>query len=357
MNNPYDDQQHLRAVDAGDMLSHIDAFADQLQNAWDLSQTLPLPDSHRTPRQIVLCGMGGSAIGGDLAAALISTSSPVPWSVVRGYDIPAYVSGPETLVLASSFSGNTEETLAATEGALHNGTRLLALTTGGKLADHAAAHGYPLWQFDYVSQPRAALGWSFGLLVGLAHRLELAPNLDRDLADAITLLREHQAQYAWDVPFDENPAKGGASRLVGRLPVVLGSGMFEVIARRWKGQLNENAKTWAGFEGMPEANHNMVVSVGFPAAHDISLSALFITSPQYDHPRVQLRHQLTCDMCQENNILAEIFRPAGDSALAQMLHAIQYGDYVSFYLALAYHADPTTIEPIVRLKDKLAQHP
>lgn len=157
-----DDQNHLRAIDRDDMLGHIDALADQFEHAWQRALTLPLPETHRAPRQIALAGMGGSAIGGDLTAALVAATSPAAFHVVRGYTLPAYVRGADTLVIASSHSGNTEETLAAADQALERGVRMLAISTGGALAEHAARHGYPLWQFDYASQPRAALGWASG---------------------------------------------------------------------------------------------------------------------------------------------------------------------------------------------------
>lgn len=349
-----DDLTHMQELDPQNMMGHIDAWPIQLEQAWQAAQTLPLPNSARRARQIVLCGMGGSAIGGDLLAALISASSPVPFSVLRGYDLPAYVTGPDTLVIASSNSGNTEETLAAAEIALGRGVQLLALTTGGALAEHAEAHGYPLWQFAYKSQPRAALGWSLGLLIGLAHRLGLAPALEADVAEAVALLTEFRAVYTSSSPIAQNPAKRGAGQLIGRLPVFFGSGLFEPVARRWKGQINENAKAWAQAEALPEANHNLVAALEFPADHDLPIAAVFITSPQYDHPRVTLRHQLTFRMCLENAIMADTFVPQGISALAQMAHAILYGDYVSYYLAVAYEQDPTLIAPILELKDMLA---
>ncbi|MBN1562425.1 MAG: bifunctional phosphoglucose/phosphomannose isomerase [Anaerolineae bacterium] len=344
----------MRAIDCDDMLSHIDALADQFENAWNHAQALPLPNDYGDVRQIVVCGMGGSAIGGDLTAALVSATSPVPFTVLRGYDLPAYVSGPETLVIASSNSGNTEETLAAAHQAIERGAKLLAVTTGGTLTAHATAHGYPLWQFSYQSPPRAALGWSFGLLIGLAARLQLAPNLEADLQEALAVMRQYQPLYAIDTPVAQNPAKRGAGQLIGRIPVVHGSGIFEPVARRWKGQFNENAKTWAQFEAMPEANHNAVTGIINPEDRIPNMAALFIDSPEFDHPRVSLRYTFTGQIYLQNGIKVDTFHPQGNSALAQMCHAIQYGDYTSFYLALAYEADPTEIAPIIELKTRLA---
>lgn len=350
-----DDHAHLRAVDAENMLDHIDALPTQFAEAWKLAQKQVLPASHQQPKQIVLCGMGGSAIGGDLLAVLISATAPVPFVVLRSYDLPAFVAGPETLLIASSNSGNTEETLAATDQALSRGVQLLAISTGGALAEHAAANGYPLWQFTYKSQPRAAIGWSFGLLIGLAHRLGLAPTLEADLVEALAVMREYQPRYSMDTPSSGNSAKGTALRLFGALPVCFGSGIFEPVVRRWKGQLNENSKVWAQYEPMPETNHNAVASVAWPTSQQIATTAWFLTSPEFDHPRVTLRHQLTAQLCEEAGMATVSFTPRGQSALAQMCHAIQFGDYVSFYVAMAYGADPTAIAQIMTLKAQMAQ--
>ncbi len=169
-----DTPERFAALDPQAMLSHIHALPDQVENAWALAHTLPLPEEYLHTRLIVLSGMGGSAIGGDYLAALVAHASPVPILVVRGYDLPAYVAGSDVLLIASSNSGNTEETLAAYEEAGRRGVKRLAITTGGTLAARAAADGVPLWQFTYRRQPRAALGWSLGLLIGLADRLGLA---------------------------------------------------------------------------------------------------------------------------------------------------------------------------------------
>lgn len=350
-----DDLQHMKTVDPDNMLAHIVALPDQFENAWRRAQTFSLPETHRHPRQIVLLGMGGSAIGGDLLAALIAGTSPVPFAVVRGYDLPAFISGPDTLVIASSFSGGTEETLAAADQALARGIRLLGITTGGKLAEHARTHNYPLWTFDYRSQPRAALGWSFGLLIGLAHQLNLAPHLEADLKEAVALLRDQRAIYAAENVVTQNPAKRDAGQMIGRIPVFYGGGYFEPVARRWKGQINENAKAWAQYEPMPEANHNAIVGTSFPEERMSNMLNIFITSRQYDHPRVQLRHELTFKLCLQHGIMADKFHPKGQSALAQMCHAIQHGDYISYYVAMAYGADPTPVAPIMELKEQMSQ--
>jgi glucose/mannose-6-phosphate isomerase len=351
-----DDRDFMQSTDRANMIGDIDAFADQLDHAWTLARSCPLPDAYHHPRQIVLCGMGESAIAGDLVAALVSRTSPAPLIVLRDYVLPAYVSGPDTLVIAHSLSGSTEETLSAAQHAVERGVHTLAITTGSQLATHANTHSYPLWQYDHKGGSRAALGWSLGLLIGLAHRLGLAPTLEADLKEAITLLRAERQVFGVDSPLGRNPAKRGAGQLVGRIPVFFGGELFEPVARRWKNQLNETAKVWAQYEVLPEANHNTVVGIDYPEERMMNMSAVFISSKQYNHPRVYLRHKLTYQLYLQNGIMVDTFHPKGDSALAQLCHAAQYGDYLSYYTAMAYGTDPSSVAPIDEIKKQLVQH-
>src|SRR5512142_1675643 len=161
-----DDLKHFKELDSLDMLGEIDGLPTQLQTAWELGQTPPLPDI-TTPTSIVISGMGGSAIGADLVAAAISATCPVPVIVHRDYGLPAFARGKSTLMIASSHSGNTEETLDSFETARKQDCTIMAVTTGGELAKRAAQCGYPVWTFEHAGQPRAAVGFSFGLLLAI----------------------------------------------------------------------------------------------------------------------------------------------------------------------------------------------
>ncbi len=349
-----DSPERFAALDPQAMLSHIHALPDQVENAWKAAHDLPLPEDYRRPRLIVLSGMGGSAIGGDYLAALVAHASPVPILVIRGYDLPAYVSGSDVLVIASSNSGNTEETLAAYAEAGRRGVRRLAITTGGELAARAAADGVPLWQFTYSSQPRAALGWSFGLLVGLADRLGLAGGLAADVSETVTLLRQERAAFGPEVPAERNGPKRYAGQFCGRIGLIMGSGIMAPVARRWKGQINENAKNWAEFDELPEQNHNGVAGTEMPERGLEQIFCMLLRS-SYDHPRVALRHDLTYRLFLQQGINTDTFVARGQSRLAQMLSATQFGDYMSFYLAMLNEVDPTPVPQIENLKAGLAR--
>ncbi len=350
-----DDPQRFRQLDPDDMLGHINALPDQFEAAWQHAQAQPLPDSFRAARLIVITGMGGSAIGGDYLAALVEESSPIPILVNRDYALPGFVRGPEVLVIASSHSGNTEETLSAFEQACQRGTALLAVTTGGELAARAGQAGVPLWRFTYHSQPRAAFGWSFGLLAGLAQRLRLAGDLTADVEEAVALLRRTREQFGAQTPAVQNPAKRYAGQFMGRIGVFFGGGIMAPVARRWKAQLNENAKSWAEYDTLPEQNHNGIAGTLHPEALLERLLCIFLQS-SYDHPRVRVRQDLSFRLLMAEGIGVDRIMAQGESRLAQMLYATQFGDYMSFYLAMANGVDPTPIPQINALKEGLAAH-
>lgn len=348
-----DNQEIFAALDPEDMLGHINALPDQFEQAWALAKTQNIPESYKDVKLIVLTGMGGSAIGGDYLSALVSHASPVPVLVNRGYDLPAYVSGPDVLVIASSNSGNTEETLSAYDIAKARGAKILAVTTGGELADRATADGLPVWKFSYQSQPRAAFGWAFGLMAGLAQQLGLAGDLSADVDETLALLRSEAAKLGADVPTAENAAKRYAGQFCGRIGVVYGSGIMVPVARRWKGQINENAKNWAEFDELPEQNHNGVAGTEMPEKGLENLFAMFLRS-RYDHPRVSLRQDLTYRLYLQQAIGVDTFVARGESRMAQLMNATQFGDYVSYYMAMLNEVDPTPIPPISTVKEGLA---
>jgi glucose/mannose-6-phosphate isomerase len=350
-----DNLELLKRVDPAGMLQHIEALPDQLADSWAHGQSLDLPADLGQVRQVVICGMGGSSISGELAARLIEGSSRVPIFVNRNYDLPVFATGPDTLVIALSHSGNTEETLSATRCAIERECRLLAITTGGSLAPFAAEAGGTAWVYQYDSPPRAALGWLYGQVLAALSRLNVAPDLAADVGEAVSLLRRSQPMYSPETPTSRNIAKRIAGQLVERFPVIWGAGLLAPVARRWKTQMNENAKTAAFFELLPELNHNAVVGIDFPSDLMHKLTILQLRSPKYDHIRIAIRHQATHDLLLQEAILTDQVSARGESRLAHQMSLIQLGDYASYYLALANEVDPTPIGPIDVLKAKLAQ--
>jgi glucose/mannose-6-phosphate isomerase len=304
-------------------------------------------------RSVVVCGMGGSAIGGDLILAALPRLR-VPAAVVRGYRLPAWA-GPETLVIAASYSGDTEETLACAAQAVASRAPVVCVASAGRLAAFAEAHGLPMVKVPGGEQPRAAVGYlAMPLLAALAWA-DLCDDAEDDVAEASLLLR--QGNEAYDPAGDEaNQAKILARRLFKRQVVVYGAGLTAPVARRWKSQINENAKAPAFFNELPELNHNELMgwtSLPHVAAGSV---AVFLDDEQED-PRLLRRAELTARGLGECGVAAERVTALGASRLARLFSLVQLGDYVSFYLALLYGVDPSPVVAIQEFKAELAGGP
>jgi glucose/mannose-6-phosphate isomerase len=348
-----DDRTTYQQIDLSGMFGHIAALPDQCEAGWKLMQPVDLPASFSQVDKIVVSGMGGSAIGGSLLASLIADECRVPLFVVRDYTLPAFVSGPSSLVIGASYSGETEETLSTFDEAHRRGCQLMALTTGGTLAQRAKAYGATLATFTYESQPRAALGYSFTPLLALLCRLGFVADKSADLAEAVAVMRAWQKGIESSLPLSRNSAKRLAGQMVGRYVVVWGSGHLAEVARRWKTQINENAKHWAGFEVLPEADHNAICGT-LPDEVTAKMFVVFLTST-LDHPRTQKRHAISRHVLMTSGVNTEAIAARGNSALSQMLSTIHYGDYVSGYLGLLNEQDLTTIPGILELKARMAE--
>lgn len=341
--NPFDPQ---------DMNAAIEALGANLNSGWQLGLQLEIPKVEPL-RRIVICGVGGSAIGGDFATGYLSDQLPIPAMAYRNYGLPAWAKGPETLVICSSHSGNTEETLSSFNEAIERGCSLMSITTGGKLAELSATNGKITWKFNHVGQPRTAIGWAVGLLLALFFRLGLIEDQSLAVEEAASVLAEGIQKLGKDSPVSSNPAKRLAGQLLGRNIVIYAAGELEVLARRWKSEINELAKAWAAFEGIPEMNHNALAGLRHPESLYEHTSAIFLRS-DFDHERNQKRIELSQRFFLEAGVAVDSVRAQGVGKLAQMFSLLQFGDYVSYYLALAYGEDPTPIAALNELKRLLA---
>jgi glucose/mannose-6-phosphate isomerase len=342
-----DDTNGFKQLDPQNMLAEIDALPAQLESAWHLGQTLPLPKM-KAIRQIIISGMGGSAIGADLLTAYISKTCSVPVIVHRDYGLPAWASQTGTLVIAASHSGDTEETLDSFASALKSDCRVMVVCTGGELERCARSAGVPAWKFVHAGQPRAAVGFSFGLLLVALTRLGLVPNPQTELLQAVADMKSQQEILRAAVPVADNPSKRMAGQLVGRWVNVYGSGCLAPVARRWKGQINELAKAGAGFELLPEADHNALAGLTNPEILMQTIT-LFLRAPS-EHQRNRLRSNLTHQAFVAAGMNTDVFDAKGKSHLAQMWTALHFGDYMAFYLAMAYGMDPTPVEVLQNFK-------
>jgi glucose/mannose-6-phosphate isomerase len=344
------DTTRFQQLDPQAMHLQIAALPDQLESAWALGQTLALSDSARRAARIVIAGLDESAIAGEMLAALLADSCKLPISVSRGYDLPAFASGPNSLIILIDHGGEAEEIFSVLEQADAHGAARLVLTSGGVLADYAGA---ALWRYAHDGPARTAFGWQVGLLLALIDQLGLVPDLAANVAEAAALLRAERDAIGLESPPVQNPAKRLAGQMIDRFPLIYGAGLFIPVARRWKSQLNLTAKVPAFWDELPELDYNTLSGLeGLPES--TRLAVVCLASLLFDHPRVRLRQELTRRAFMIEGCVPDTFTARGESALAQVMHAVQFGDYVSYYLAILREVDPTPTPLIDDLKAKLS---
>jgi glucose/mannose-6-phosphate isomerase len=337
----------MKELDSQNMIQHINDLPDQLAGAWKLGLNFSLPEFDNF-NQVVIAGMGGSAIGGDLVAAYARLFSQVPITVVRGYNLPDW---PNTLVICSSHSGNTEETLSIFDQAIEAGLPTMAISTGGRLAEKAIQTGTPLWTFEDDFQPRAAVGFSFGLLLAALTRLGLFPveKTASEILNTVQAMKTQMKDLQPEVTSPSNPGKRLAGQFVNRWVTIFGAGFLEPVARRWKTQINEIAKAQASFEVIPEANHNTLQGSYNPENNTTHSLKFFITS-KLNHPRNQIREEYTRKAFMLEAFPTDFYRAKGGNVMEAMWTALHMGDYIAYYLAIAYQVDPTPVPMLADLK-------
>jgi glucose/mannose-6-phosphate isomerase len=348
-----DDHLVFSQFDPQNIITEIEALPDQLNAAWDVGLNLDLPPWEDI-QGVVIAAMGNSAIGADLLATYLAPTCPVPVTIVRNYDLPVWAKGPQSLVICSSYSGNTEETLSVLEQAVNRGCRVLAVTTGGQLAAKAQRAEAALWIFEHPAQLGSAVGYAFGLLLAAFTHLKLIPDPSSDLSSAVAEMKIQQTTLGTDIPIMQNEAKRLAGQSIGRWLTIFGSDHLEPVARYWKIQLNELAKTWAQFEIIPEANHNTLVGVANPKEM-IGHTMLLFLRARGCHPRNQLRMKITKEYFMLEGLGTDFFNAKGDTRLTQMWTALHFGDYLAYYLAMAYGVDPAAMAAVDGLKAYLAE--
>jgi glucose/mannose-6-phosphate isomerase len=348
-----DDPEVYNQCDPEGMLARIKELPWQCQQAWQAAMSFNLPADYADIERVIILGMGGSAIGGDLVRSLVEAEAEIPILIHRDYGLPAFVND-RTLVIASSYSGNTEEILSAFEAALKTGAKKLAMTTGGKLQAMAEKNGIPVFKIDYKAQPRAALGFSFLPTLGVLQRLGFLRDKAADVAETAQVLERLSTKLDEKSPLSSNPAKQLAQRLHGCLPVIYGAGILAEAAHRWKTQLNENSKAWAFYEVFPELNHNATVGYPFPPELARLLRVVLLRAPSFNQ-RVKLRYEVTCELLDRAQIAHEFVDSEGNSPLSQMMSLVLFGDLTSYYLAILHRIDPSPVEVISYLKERLAK--
>ncbi|MCK5571115.1 MAG: bifunctional phosphoglucose/phosphomannose isomerase [Bacteroidetes bacterium] len=343
----------IRLIDRSGMFERIKDFPNQVREAVEIARSARIRIRAQGVRSIVLSGLGGSAIGGDLLRSYLANDLGVPFVVNRHYTLPAFV-GRDTLVILSSYSGNTEETVAAHHSALKRRAKLLCVSSNGTTKRLARRHKSTIITVPGGLPPRAALGYSFFPLLIALTRMGFIADRDRDIADTISLLASKSREYSSLEP-GPNRALQLAERLQGRVGIIYSSTEhFDAVSTRWRGQMAENAKTLTFGHVLPEMNHNEIVGwkVLTEQMRDMQV---FLLRDRGDHRRVKMRLDVTKEILASYTPRVTEIWSEGSSLLTRVFSLVYLGDWVSYYLAILNREDPTPVTAIDYLKKELGK--
>lgn len=345
--NRLDNQKELCTFDSFGMLQTLDMFPSQCQDALRLGDKFDWKPTIDIDR-IVVCGMGGSAMAGEI----VSRFSRVPSEVVRGYKLPSYIDD-RTLLIAISYSGNTAETLSCLEQGMDSGAPALIISSGGRIEEIGNEKEIPWLKIPSEYQPRAATGYLAIPLLVVLSRLGLLVEIG-SWENVLLELDRVTEQCALSTPAIENPAKLLAHTLNGCIPLIYGTaGNTDLVAMRWKTQINENAKQPAFWNTFPELNHNEIVAL--TRSDLLSNQHILLLQSEFDLPENSLRMEVMKPLFEKNGVSFTAVPAEGDGMLAQIFSQIYFGDYVSTYLAFLNKVDPTPVALIEEFKTALAQ--
>ena len=339
-------------IDTQNMFGSIWNFPDNIIEAMKIGSSIVLQNNFSKVEKVIVAGMGGSAIGGDVTGALIENELDIPFIVIRGYQLPNWVDD-RTLVICSSYSGYTEETLSAFDDAQSRNALICSITTGGTLVDKCLSSGCDVINIPDGLQPRAALAFSFVPMLYLLKKVgKISLESISWLSKAAILLKDVREGYSIDD--QSNPTWSLAQKIKYHLPIIYtGSERLNPVAIRLKGQLCENGKMLAYNNSLPEMNHNEIE--GWENNKELFEQYYIIwLKDKDDHGRVKLRQKATRKILRKNGVKQSVLKMNEKSFSERFLHMIHYGDWLSYWCAIAHESDPGLVEKIIQIKKKLA---
>lgn len=344
-----DDEKTMENIDCGNMRLVIHSFPRLVSDAIVISQNLTIPDKYRKAREMIICGMGGSAIGGDLFRDLSDRTIPLNVSVIRDYDLPKHVDE-DSLVIAVSYSGNTEETLECFKQAYERGACVLGIASNGLLEKACSKLKIPFLKIPEGYPPRAALPLLFIPLLKVAELMGFPIVKENELKRLHGFLEEYNKTICPESPLERNLAKQLAIKLYGKLPVVYSLGHLKSVALRYKDQINENAKMRAMCDQIPELNHNEVEAWEMIDFKEFLYIVLIDTRFKNKYVAESIRELVS--KIESEGVGISVVTPHGETMIKEMLTAILLGDWTSYYLAMLRRVDPTPVSLISEFKRK-----
>ena len=340
-------------IDKDDMYQSIWDFPENIIDAIELSENITLKNEYRDLNNIIIAGMGGSAIGGDVVYSLIKNEIKIPFVVNRGYDLPAWANS-STLLICSSYSGNTEETISILEEAKSLDAKVIGITTGGVLESLCKNYSFDFVNIPSGLQPRAALAFSFIPLLYILKKTSLINvEVSSWLKSSVDLIKSKRVEYSSDK--ENNPVYQLANKLYNKLPIIYAdSGSLETVAVRLKGQICENSKILAYHSIYPEMNHNEIVGWENNEEYFSNYYVLWLMDEEMNI-RNKSRKNIISEILSGLNVSQQEIKVDGNSFKERFLLLIHYGDWLSYWCAILHNTDPSPVKNIQTLKDKLSK--
>lgn len=353
-----DSREQITALDKSNVLGSIEQMGSQIQQVWDIAKGLHFDPSYKDVTNVVVAGMGGSVLGTHVIQTVFKNELKVPVAIVPDYTLPEFVNE-KTLVIASSYSGSTEETLSAAQDAINKGAKVTGITSGGKLAELLKKHNLPVLVFEPTfnpsNQPRMGLGYSIFGQVALFAQAGLLNITETEYNAVLKVVAEAHLLSGVGVDQESNPAKLLAFEFSTRIPVVTAAEHLEGPAHVFANQLNENSKNYSEYRVIPELNHHLMEGLKFPHNLDAAIMFFIIESDLYMQSN-QLRAKLTGEVLEQNKIEFHTHKLKSGSKLEQAFEMLVFGAYTSFYLAMLHDLDPAPIPWVDWFKEQLKKH-
>lgn len=356
-NSVLDSREEITKIDKSNVLGSVEAFADQCLDAWSQASKITVPDYYEDVTNIVMTGMGGSGLGARVIESVFAENLSMPLTRVNDYDLPGYT-GIHSLVICSSYSGSTEETLSNVRQAIEKKAKWMAIGTGGELIDLAKQEGVPFYKINPrhnpSSQPRMAIGYSvIGELV-LASKAGLFKLERKDLEKAVSTMQKVKKEVGVGVETKLNLAKKLANNIIGKNVIYVSSRHLVGAMHTVNNQLNENAKTISFDYQLPELNHHLMEGLKNPNSNKENLFVFFVNSKLYPN-RIRKRLEVTRDVVEQNKIDNFVYEIKSETKLSQAFELIQFGSFVNLYLSVLLRQDPAPIPWVDYFKLELAK--
>jgi len=350
-----DNQEGIEKYDKGKILASIRMLPEQIEQSWEEIKTLPTKNNFNLSKNVVICGMGGSALGGRIVDSLLNDLVRIPIEISTDYEIPNYVNK-NCLLIITSYSGNTEETISALRSAIDRGAKIFIISTGGKMAEilkDKKLDGYIYEaRANPSGQPRMALGYSIGSTLTILSKCGFLKIDDSDIYSLATTIRKFIRDFDIDSEEKINIAKSYAQKLINKVPVLVTSEHLLGVAHAFKNQLNENSKTFSVLFDLPELNHHLLEGLQYPKKIRELLHFIFINSKQFNKRTIK-RYKITQEVIEKNGFNFDEYSLNSRKKLDQIFELLTLSSYTSFYLAYLNNVDPSEIPWVDYFKKKL----